>query len=176
MGQFEKPVGHAALPALRVNDYLLLFDAFKEQAISCLVDEKYFGGSIVILAEVRDTVRLPVLYKEFVVDEWQVWQAASLGCAAVLLIVVMQRWSLGARVALYANGRMLAQLLAVGYVLTYVFDTENPWVVAAVMVQGCSGVQRNVSRIFPATFRTGIFRDSPPHPTDTADDSESLCL
>ena len=52
---------------------------------------------------------------------------------AVLLIVVMQRWSLGARAALYANGRMLAQLLAVGYVLTYVFETDRPFIIVAVV-------------------------------------------
>jgi indole-3-glycerol phosphate synthase len=57
------------------------------QAVSVLIDDKYFGGGIRDLAEVRDRCRVPLLYKEFVVDEWQVWQAASLGAAAVLLIV-----------------------------------------------------------------------------------------
>ncbi|MAE95128.1 MAG: hypothetical protein CL910_10750 [Deltaproteobacteria bacterium] len=53
---------------------------------------------------------------------------------SLLLLAILQRWSLGAGSALYANGRMLAQLLAVGYVLTFVFETEHPLVVIGVVV------------------------------------------
>ena len=53
---------------------------------------------------------------------------------SALLLVVMQRWSLSARSALYANTRMLVQLLAVGYVLTYIFETDRPVVIVAVVV------------------------------------------
>ena len=52
----------------------------------------------------------------------------------LLLIVVMNRWGLIAREALYASGRMLIQLLLVGYVLTFVFETDQPMVVVAVFV------------------------------------------
>lgn len=52
---------------------------------------------------------------------------------SVLLLAVMQRWSLNSRSALYANGRMLVQLLAVGYLLTYVFEAERPLVILAVV-------------------------------------------
>lgn len=51
----------------------------------------------------------------------------------LLLLIVMHRWSLGAGEALYANARMVIQLLAVGYVLTYVFETDEPGVIAAVV-------------------------------------------
>ena len=44
----------------------------------------------------------------------------------VAVLVIMVRWNLNARDALYANARMLTQLLAVGYVLTYIFETDNP--------------------------------------------------
>ena len=53
---------------------------------------------------------------------------------AGVLIAIMRAWSLDALHALYANGRMLLQLLAVGYVLTYVFETDRPAVIAAVIV------------------------------------------
>ena len=52
---------------------------------------------------------------------------------SVILLAVMLRWSLGARSALYANARMLLQLLAVGYVLTFVFETDEPAIVLAVV-------------------------------------------
>jgi putative ABC transport system permease protein len=52
---------------------------------------------------------------------------------SLVLIGVMHRWSLSARTATWANARMLAQLLAVGYVLTAVFETERPALVVAVV-------------------------------------------
>jgi putative ABC transport system permease protein len=61
---------------------------------------------------------------------------ASLAIAfapSILLIGMMWRWSLNASEALYANVRMLVQLLVVGYVLTFVFETDQPWVIAAVV-------------------------------------------
>jgi putative ABC transport system permease protein len=52
----------------------------------------------------------------------------------VLLILVMRRWSLGAGEALYANLRMLLQLLGVGYVLTFVFESNEPLIIGAVLL------------------------------------------
>jgi len=51
----------------------------------------------------------------------------------VLLLVIMHSWSLNALHAIYANARMLIQLLAIGYVLTYVLETDRPWVVIVVV-------------------------------------------
>jgi putative ABC transport system permease protein len=53
---------------------------------------------------------------------------------SLALVAVMRAWSLQAGQALIANIRMLVQLLAIGYVLVFVFETENPWIVAAVLV------------------------------------------
>lgn len=62
------------------------YDKGGAQAVSVLMDEKYFGGGEGDFRLVRSAVALPLLYKEFVVDEWQIWHAASLGASAVLLI------------------------------------------------------------------------------------------
>ena len=51
----------------------------------------------------------------------------------VVLLILMRRWSLDAPRALYANARMLAQLLLVGYVLTYIFEAEQPVIILAVV-------------------------------------------
>ncbi len=51
----------------------------------------------------------------------------------VLLAALLHRWSAGAGTALYATGRMLVQLLAVGYVLVFVFETEEGALVLAVL-------------------------------------------
>ena len=57
---------------------------------------------------------------------------ALIPCGAVLLL--MRAWSLNAGEALWANARMLIQLLAVGYALTFIFESDNPWVVVGVLV------------------------------------------
>jgi len=55
-------------------------------AISCLTDEAFFGGSIDHLREVRAAVDLPVLRKEFIIAPVQVVEARAAGADAVLLI------------------------------------------------------------------------------------------
>ena len=51
----------------------------------------------------------------------------------LVVIVVLYRWSLGGGMALYAMGRMLLQLLLIGYVLTSIFTSQDPALVGGVL-------------------------------------------
>ncbi len=62
------------------------YEAAGAAAISVLTDEKYFGGSASLLARVKKAVSLPVLRKDFIVDEYQVYETRLLGADALLLI------------------------------------------------------------------------------------------
>ena len=50
-----------------------------------------------------------------------------------VLIIIMRFWGLNITSSLYANSRMLIQLLLIGYVLTYIFETDQPMIIALVV-------------------------------------------
>jgi indole-3-glycerol phosphate synthase len=55
-------------------------------ALSILTDEPYFGGALRDIRTVRPLVDTPILRKDFIIDEYQLWQARIVGADAVLLI------------------------------------------------------------------------------------------
>ena len=55
-------------------------------AISCLTEEHYFKGGSKYFADIRAKVDIPMLRKDFIFDEYQIYEAKLLGASAVLLI------------------------------------------------------------------------------------------
>ncbi len=63
-----------------------IYEAHGASCISVLTDEQYFQGRIGYLSEIRATVSLPVLRKDFILDVYQALEARAAGADAVLLI------------------------------------------------------------------------------------------
>src|SRR4030095_2907984 len=57
--------------------------------LSVLTDEKFFQGSLKYLKQIREAAKLPLLRKDFVIDERQVLEAVEWGADAILLIVAI---------------------------------------------------------------------------------------
>ncbi len=53
---------------------------------------------------------------------------------ALIVVVLLYRWSLGSGTALYALARMMVQLAAIGYLLTYIFLSDSPVIVLVVLM------------------------------------------
>lgn len=56
------------------------------QAISALTDEEFFGGKLEYIEQVKSVTTIPVLRKDFIIDEYQVYESRGAGADAILLI------------------------------------------------------------------------------------------
>ncbi len=88
-----------------VSEVVLAYERGGAAALSILTEGKHFGGSLDDLREARAVCPLPILRKDFIVDPYQVFESATAGADAILLIVA----ALDAKtlVSLYAEARAL---------------------------------------------------------------------
>ena len=68
------------------SDVIPRYAASGAAAISILTDKKYFGGELEFIRMVRPLVNTPILRKDFIIDEYQLYEARLMGADAVLLI------------------------------------------------------------------------------------------
>ena len=72
--------------AARAEEIPAAYEAAGAAALSILTDEKFFGGTLLDIRTARPLVRIPILRKDFIIDEYQLLQACIVGADAVLLI------------------------------------------------------------------------------------------
>lgn len=70
----------------QVEKIATAYEAAGASAISILTDEKFFGGSLRDIRTARSLINIPILRKDFIIDEYQLLQARIAGADAVLLI------------------------------------------------------------------------------------------
>jgi indole-3-glycerol phosphate synthase len=87
------------------------YEAAGASCLSVLTDEKFFQGSLEFLREIRQAVSLPLLRKDFIIDERQILEAIEWGADAILLIVAILDDARLARFNSLAIGAGLAVLV-----------------------------------------------------------------
>jgi indole-3-glycerol phosphate synthase len=73
-------------PKAKVEEVVPAYEHNGAAACSVLTDNRFFGGTFRDLQCARSLVRLPLLRKDFIVDEYQIYQSHVLGADAILLI------------------------------------------------------------------------------------------
>ena len=90
IGEFKK-----ASPSLgKIESKINLMDRIEEynlsvDAISCLTEEDHFNGNVEYLIQIRQKSQLPILRKDFMIDDYQFYEAKVIGADAVLLITAI---------------------------------------------------------------------------------------
>lgn len=69
-----------------VQNVCLAYEKFGASGISILTDKNFFGGNSEDILQVRKSIKLPILRKDFMIDEYQFYEAKAMGADVVLLI------------------------------------------------------------------------------------------
>lgn len=73
-------------PDFHPVDIAKAYESAGANAVSCLTEEYYFQGSSDFFKSIRNEISLPMIRKDFIFDEYQIWEAKTLGANAILLI------------------------------------------------------------------------------------------
>ena len=76
-------IAHDFNPVQKAKDY----EAFGASALSILTEEDFFMGNMQYLQDVKEITSLPILRKDFMIDEYQIYESKLIGADCILLIV-----------------------------------------------------------------------------------------
>ncbi len=89
-------------PGVDPLEFAKIYEKNGAAAISVLTESQYFNGSLRFLSDVRDQINIPLLRKDFIFDEYQIYEALAFGADFFLLI------------ATYLDEGLLRELLQLG--------------------------------------------------------------
>lgn len=72
--------------SINIQEVVSNYEKFGASAVSILTDNHFFGGSLEDILKVRKSTQIPILRKDFMVDEYQFYEAKSIGADVILLI------------------------------------------------------------------------------------------
>ncbi|MCW3467574.1 indole-3-glycerol phosphate synthase TrpC [Chitinophaga nivalis] len=96
-----------------VQDVTTAYTRYGASGLSVLTDEKYFGGSSDDLQQARSFNQVPILRKDFVIDEYQILEARAIGADVILLIAECLDAAQIAHLSAFAHNLGLEVLLEV---------------------------------------------------------------
>ncbi len=85
--KFSPSAGNLSLDGFDPVKIAMEYENAGVSAISVLTDFEFFGGRKQYLAQVKNSVKVPVLRKDFIIDEYQIYETKYIGADAFLLIV-----------------------------------------------------------------------------------------
>ncbi len=116
------------------------------QAISVLTDLDFFQGSLLYLMQVRQAVPLPILRKDFIIDELQIKEAHLHGADAILLIAaILDRWQM-----------VDFQTLAAEYGMDVLVEVHDEWETEQALLAGSEliGINNRNLKTFAVDLET----------------------
>lgn len=137
-------------PDLDVAEIVAAYERAGAAAISVLTEPRYFKGSLDDIVTARKTLTslVPILRKDFIVDPYQIWEAAAAGADAVLLIVA----------ALSADELAFFQKIAAEAGLECLVETHDPEELKAALASGAPliGINNRNLRTFELSLQTTL--------------------
>ncbi len=85
--KFSPSFGDLSINGFEPVEIAKQYERAGASAISVLTDYEFFGGKKQHLLQIKNSVKIPVLRKDFIIDEYQIYEAKYIGADAILLIV-----------------------------------------------------------------------------------------
>jgi indole-3-glycerol phosphate synthase len=99
--------------SVQIGPVVEAYDTMGASGISILTDENYFGGSNEDVIYAKEIVSVPILRKDFIIDEYQIVEAKAIGASVILLIAACLTPERVKELALFAKRLSLEVLLEI---------------------------------------------------------------
>lgn len=109
----KSPSAGELFPTRNILSQVESYEVMGAAGISVLTDHSYFGGSIEDLKQIRSKTNLPLLRKEFIIDEYQLFESKAAGADTILLIASILEKELAHHLTIVAKSLELEVLFEI---------------------------------------------------------------